>query len=196
MMNEFFFLRHGETDWNVANRLQGQISAIPLNKRSLQQATAAAMVLATQSFDLIISSTLGRAVMTAEIIAEHTGQPLMYDSRLIERGLGIAEGKTIDEIRAMMPEEHVARSTCRDPGILMFDPESAETREALEERATSAFWDLMAQYRKSRLLFVSHGGWLKLLLHRLTGQYVRLGNACPYKAFEQPAGWQIDSLAT
>ena len=64
----FYFLRHGETDWNAEGRFQGH-SDIPLNAQGLTQAHAAAQVMATCSIDLIVASPLIRALKTAALAA-------------------------------------------------------------------------------------------------------------------------------
>src|ERR1700722_10208985 len=77
----FYFLRHGETDWNVEGRFQGH-SDIPLNAQGLAQARSAAQIMADRSVDLIVASPLIRALKTAAIVAEAIGKPLRIDSEL------------------------------------------------------------------------------------------------------------------
>lgn len=65
---DFYYIRHGETDWNLAHRGMGQKN-IPLNARGVQQAHEAAKILAKESIDTICYSPLDRAKDTAFIIA-------------------------------------------------------------------------------------------------------------------------------
>ncbi len=193
-MRHFYFLRHGETDWNRANRLQGQTKSVPLNETGKRQAASAAGLLAGRPIDLIVSSTLDRTSMTAQIIADRTGLPIIYDERLIERSLGVAEGKTVEEIFALDPTHFPSDLNDFNLSILMLQPEGAETREALAERAYSALSDLLEIHQGKRLLIVSHGGWLKALIHRMTNNFLRLENARPYNAIETPEGWNVSAL--
>ena len=87
----FYFLRHGETEWNAEGRFQGH-SDIPLNPQGLAQAHAAARIIAACPVDLIVASPLIRALTTAAIVAEAIGKPVRIDSELKERHFGDFEG--------------------------------------------------------------------------------------------------------
>ena len=114
-----YYLRHGETDWNKAGRLQGTID-IPLNARGCEQAVHAGRVLGeliarnghrleTLSF---VSSPLSRARMTMELArAELRLPPDEYglDDRLREIGYGTWEGHTLAESEALDPELYACR---------------------------------------------------------------------------------------
>ena len=71
-MSELVLWRHGQTDHNLTGRVQGRID-IPLNATGLAQAAAAARILASPRPDRIVSSPLGRARTTAQILADLTG---------------------------------------------------------------------------------------------------------------------------
>src|SRR3989344_3782639 len=87
--SNWFFVRHGETDWNVQKRTQGQSGNAPLNETGRAQAASAAKVLKAYPIDLVISSDLARAKETAEIIARETGVEVSFDERLCERNYGV-----------------------------------------------------------------------------------------------------------
>src|ERR1039458_8173889 len=97
--------RHGQTQWNVEGRFQGQ-SDIPLDAVGHQQAERAARLLAALRPDVIISSDLGRALATAAPLARLTGLTVTTDKDLRERHGGAWEGLTDAEIRTRYPEEH------------------------------------------------------------------------------------------
>lgn len=88
---KLYFVRHGQTDWNASDRLQGQ-SDIPLNETGVAQAESLRDQIRQRGlhFDAIYSSPLQRVRKTAEIIAN--GQPIIIDARLNERNAGQFEG--------------------------------------------------------------------------------------------------------
>jgi probable phosphoglycerate mutase len=87
----FYFLRHGETDWNRDHRAQGH-SDIPLNETGIAQAHDAKMRLAGCAIGTVCCSPLSRARETAEIVNQALRRPLVVIDALKECGLGAAEG--------------------------------------------------------------------------------------------------------
>jgi len=90
-------IRHGETEWNLANRYQGQIDS-PLSVRGRQQVEAIGKRLATQPFDALYSSDLGRAMDTAGAIARCSGVSgscIIKESGFRERHYGILGGARV-----------------------------------------------------------------------------------------------------
>src|SRR5437016_11644351 len=86
-------LRHGQTDFNLGSRMQGQLDT-ELRELGRAQAVAAAEVLAKRQPLLIVSSDLRRAYDTASALGERTGLPVQVDSRLRETHLGDWQGMT------------------------------------------------------------------------------------------------------
>jgi probable phosphoglycerate mutase len=76
-MRSFYFIRHGQTDWNAIGRMQGQ-SDIPLNATGLQQAKEAAEKFVGLDIDRIVSSPLKRASVTAQIICDRIGARIFF----------------------------------------------------------------------------------------------------------------------
>ncbi|MCX7342761.1 MAG: histidine phosphatase family protein [Proteobacteria bacterium] len=89
----FYFMRHGETDWNRRHIYMGQTD-IPLNEFGIQQARQAAKLLEGIEFTSIASSNLIRAIHTAQIIAEKVSKPITIIDDLKECSLGTMEGLT------------------------------------------------------------------------------------------------------
>lgn len=87
---KIFLVRHGQTNWNIENRLQGCVD-IPLNSTGIKQAHILANNIEDLNYDLIISSPLGRALETAKIINKKSA-PLITDPSLKERNFGFLEG--------------------------------------------------------------------------------------------------------
>ncbi len=88
----FFFLRHGETDWNAQGLSQGQVD-IPLNDTGLAQAAWAAQRLKNHGIVAMVCSTLGRARQTAEIVGAALELEFTTDPDLQEADFGAQEGK-------------------------------------------------------------------------------------------------------
>lgn len=90
----FVYLRHGETDWNLANRCQGQTD-VPLNPTGREQARRARDALAGVEIGTICASPLARAYETAKIVAEAVGAPIVAIDDLKECRFGVREGGPI-----------------------------------------------------------------------------------------------------
>jgi len=112
-----YFVRHGQTDWNKAQRLQGHTD-IPLNETGRSQAKQNGQTLAALignsagTFDYI-SSPLSRAAETLEIMRSELGLKrtgYRTDRRLIEIDLGDWNGLTVDQARALTPDLHTQRT--------------------------------------------------------------------------------------
>jgi glucosyl-3-phosphoglycerate phosphatase len=97
--------RHGNTDWNAGNRVQGQTD-VPLNDLGRQQAVDAAELLVRMRPAAIVASDLRRATDTAAALAALTGLSVSRDKRLRERYFGAWEGLRMPEIKATRPAEH------------------------------------------------------------------------------------------
>jgi probable phosphoglycerate mutase len=115
-MTRLIVWRHGNTDWNAGNRVQGQTDT-PLNELGRKQAAAAAELLAALKPDAIVASDLQRAARTADALAALTGLPVRTDTRLRERYYGQWQGLTMPEVIARFPAEHARwRAGDQDPG--------------------------------------------------------------------------------
>jgi probable phosphoglycerate mutase len=88
----FYYLRHGETDWNRDGRFQGWTD-VPLNATGLAQARAAAELVRDLGIRTICASPLARALDTARIVAAATGAPVSVIDDLRECGFGVREGE-------------------------------------------------------------------------------------------------------
>jgi glucosyl-3-phosphoglycerate phosphatase len=150
--------RHGQTQWNVDGRFQGQ-SDIPLDPVGEQQAERAARLLAGLQPVAIFSSDLTRAMATAAPLARLTGLTVISDKDLRERYGGRWEGLTDAEIRAQYPVEHA-----------QWLPPGGESTTAVADRAGAAL-DRIAETLApgSLAVVVSHGAALRLGAARLLG---------------------------
>ena len=97
-------VRHGETEWNVQHRAMGQLDS-PLTPKGIQQARAIGNRLHRLKFTSLYSSDLGRAVQTANIIAEICAKKIIFDPELREWNMGIFQGLTVSEMHEKFPQE-------------------------------------------------------------------------------------------
>ncbi|MBC8024185.1 MAG: histidine phosphatase family protein, partial [Burkholderiales bacterium] len=87
-MTRFIVVRHGQTEWNVEARIQGQGDS-RLTAEGEAQARSIGERLTRERFDVLVSSDLGRAAATAQAIADRCGKPILLDPRLRERHFGV-----------------------------------------------------------------------------------------------------------
>ena len=118
-------VRHGETEWNVADRMQGHLDS-PLTERGHAQARAAAEAMRGKTFQALYSSDLGRALQTAAYLQEVTGLTIIQDARLREKHMGIFQNLTREEIETRHPE--IKERVYRDPEFVLPEGESIRQR--------------------------------------------------------------------
>ena len=162
MTTRFIVVRHGETEWNVASRIQGFRDS-PLTARGVAQADAIAGRLAQERFDLLVASDLGRAMQTAERIAARCGLPVIADARLRERNFGVGEGLTYGEIDHEWPEVF-SRVRETDPDFVI---PGGESRRQFHDRIRDAFVALASEHDGKRVAVVAHGGVLATLYRHM-----------------------------
>lgn len=167
-------VRHGETHWNVAARIQGHADS-PLTPAGEAQAAAIGERLAGQRFDRLLSSDLGRALQTARAIAARTGSRIDADPRLRERNYGIAEGLTHAQIGERHPEV-LARIRDADPD---FAVPGGESRRQLHERVRDAFESIARAPGGASLVVVCHGGVLAALYRHVNAIPAGAAQAIP-----------------
>ncbi len=178
----FYFVRHGETDWNRRGLMQGQVD-VPLNDAGRRQAENAANLLADVPLATICSSPLQRALETARIINGTRRCPVRVIDGLQECGFGPFEGRP----KSAWYRDWLAGA--------QFD--GVEPLDRFIERARGAI-DLALSYA-APVLIVAHGG-VYWALNEQTGH--QLGDAIPnaLPAFHRPPGrgealWQVTFMS-
>jgi probable phosphoglycerate mutase len=160
----FWFLRHGETEWNAQSLSQGNVD-IPLNARGVAQAEAAAKALRGRGIATIIHSPLGRARRTAEIVAAELGLPLSADEDLRESAFGTHEGQPMGEWFAEWVLER-------------FTPPGGEPFADLRARAVGAVNRALGE--PPAVLLVGHGAFWRAIRSAIGLEVnVRTPNATP-----------------
>jgi alpha-ribazole phosphatase len=156
---KLYLIRHGQTDWNLAHRFQGQ-SDVPLNATGEEQARWLAQYFAHRPLAAIYTSDLIRANTTAQAIASpHQLQP-QPDARWREIAFGEWEGHTYTEVQAAWP--HVLAEWQNAP--LHCAPPQGETLTQLAHRVSAALLDLQRNHREQTIAVVAHGGPLQVLI--------------------------------
>jgi len=149
-------LRHGQTAWNAARRVQGQLEA-ELDDTGHRQAAEAAVVVAAMEPAALWSSDSVRARQTAAYVAKESGLDPTYDARLREYYLADRQGLTHDEYAALAPEEFVAFRR----GDFNVVP-GGENAEEVSTRVVAALGDLLATIAPGELaVAVSHGAAIR-----------------------------------
>jgi probable phosphoglycerate mutase len=185
MTTTLYIARHGETEWNLAGRLQGHRDS-PLTVKGRQQAAALAAALNNRQITRVYSSDLGRAVQTARAVAEHLGVELMLDERLRERSYGNLEGKPRSELDLfrLNPDDVV--------------PDGESFRQAYE-RSVACLEELAGQHCNSAFAVISHGGIVHGAFHRALGlplnhpRHFSLNNASLNKISIIDGTWKLDT---
>jgi broad specificity phosphatase PhoE len=162
----FWFLRHGETDWNARNLSQGRAD-IPLNEVGRAQATTAAGLLRGRGIRTIVSSPLGRARATAEVAAAAIGVPVTYlDDDLQEVQFGEQEGQPMGD----WYDDWIAGT---------YLPKGAEPFAELRARADRAI--NRALEHESPVLVVAHGALFRAVRAEMNLEpNVRTANGVPF----------------
>jgi broad specificity phosphatase PhoE len=175
----FYYLRHGETDWNIENRIMGH-QDIPLNKTGIEQSRQLKSHLKSFEFERIWSSPLKRARQTAEIINESNQHPIDYLELLMERKWGVGEGKSHQEFLPDMKLKFKGRNSAEENL-----PEGAESYSMFEARVIKAFQTILVPSRKPPLV-VGHGGVYRILTTLLAEASLPANN-CSLYFFKPPA---------
>ncbi|WP_317201671.1 histidine phosphatase family protein [Janthinobacterium sp.] len=168
MSTTILLIRHGETTWNAARRLQGHID-IPLNEEGGRQAEALAEALDGATLAAVVASDLQRARQTAAAVAARHGLTVQSDPLLRERCYGAFEGMLYAEIEARYPREY-AQWQARDIDALMPSGErAAESFRQFYQRSLDGIARWAARYPGQSIAIVAHGGVLECAYRAAVG---------------------------
>jgi probable phosphoglycerate mutase len=157
--------RHGETDWNTAEILQGWTD-VEINDTGRRQAHELALRLASSGFDHVCSSPLIRALETAEIIAriQQLGLPLIHEG-LKERHFGAIQGIPKAELAELNPAllQQIRR---RNPATSF---PQGESMNVFADRVLHALTSIAGQHPGMRLLVITHGWVMDVIFRHING---------------------------
>lgn len=194
MTRRLVLLRHGETDWNAARRIQGQRNS-ELNATGIAQAGAVAPIIAALRPSLLWTSDLDRALRTAEIVGAACGLTPVPDERLREYDLGSLEGLTHDEYYAQDPDGFAVFRAAEWGAISEIEPP-----DEVGKRFASCLNDLVAELPRDGVgVAVAHGAAIRTGLAAWLGWPVAtardlraLGNCAWVELDERPSGgWAL-----
>jgi broad specificity phosphatase PhoE len=178
----FGLFRHGQTDWNINFLLQG-VTDIPMNQTGIEQVKLAAKAIRKDDWDLILTSPLGRARQTAEIILDHVGfDSVIEEQLLIERSFGEAEGLSHEQWREKYSD--------------LDEIPGGESRTQLAVRSKLLLDTVAEQFAGKRVLAVSHGALIRTLIaiasqDELPRDGERLGNASLNVVGHDSIDWKV-----
>lgn len=143
--------RHGQTQWNLEDRVCGRTD-LPLTELGLFQARALAERTKSLPIDVVLVSPMLRARQTAAPTAERLGIPVIVDDRLIEQNYGIYEGVSRFDEGFLANKRHFA---CRYPG--------GESMMDVAHRVYGLLEEIREKYAGKNVLLVCHGGVCRVI---------------------------------
>lgn len=186
-MTEICLVRHGETLWNREFRLQGA-KDIPLSEIGIAQAQAAASRLSKENWDILYSSDLSRAKVTAEHLNLDLGIPHYIEAGLRERNFGPLEGMKREDIEQKYP--NVLHHSAGEQVI-----SGVESYEALCQRVQETIKTIACRHVGKKILIVSHGASINAFLHMVTGQRLnRIENTALTRLRYDGKNWYVDCI--
>lgn len=160
-------IRHGETDWNSLGKFQGW-EDIPLNDKGIAQVQRAANYFKKSKWNVIVSSPLSRAKMTADIIGREIGLVKVHEEMdFMERDLGRLSGMTKEEADRNFPDGNY---------------EGIEPLENLRNRSMNALTKWINRFNDKDIIIVTHGASINSILTSLSQNKIEMGKAIPNNA--------------
>lgn len=158
-MTKIIFVRHGQTEWNVLGRYQGQTD-IALSPLGIEQAEKLAAHFPVDKVEAVYSSDLVRAMTTARCVADLFGLTVEPRPELRELNFGDWEGLTYDEIVAKWPD--ALNNFFQHPDVLEIP--HGESFPKLRERALDAVEKIVARHPNQAVAVFAHGAILRTIL--------------------------------
>jgi probable phosphoglycerate mutase len=161
---EIILIRHGETEWNSQQRMQGHSNS-DLSSVGQAQIQALGQWMKNVPFDHIYSSDSQRAKQTAEAITQFSGHELKIDLRLREKNLGVFEGLTSEEARERHPEVFRLFKTAGSKYVI----DEGESTQQLQDRALEIVDEIRIKHPEEHVLLVTHGGFIRVVMKHSLG---------------------------
>ena len=158
-MTDLYLIRHGQTKWNLENRIQGNKDS-PLTELGLKQAEWLSKAYKDYPIDIIYTSTLDRAYNTAKIFRGKRQVDIVRLDALKEINFGEWEGRKFIQIKEENPEFFQAFRLTPES----FRPIGGETFKEAKDRVVDAVLNIIEKNKGKKIALVIHGAVLKLLM--------------------------------
>ena len=189
---ELFLCRHGQTEHNDNGIVQGQMDS-KINGKGKEQARKLRDRLTEENITKVYSSSMTRAVETAEIVAEPHNAEIEKTDKLREVARAEFEGEKFEELI-----EEISKSETED---YLWKPEGGESLEELKERGANFLNSIKEEHEGEKILAISHGGTISstllgVLEHSARNSYRINQENCSINKFEwnKDRGWIIHSV--
>ena len=160
---KLYIIRHGQTDWNIAKKIQGR-QDIPLNERGHFQAQCLGKAMENRPITAVFSSPQIRAMETAIAVASPAGVPVIPVRDLMEINYGVWEGKTEEEL--LRDDSALYEAWWSHPAETA--PPEGESINQVNERCRQAWKEIKPQLTGDAAI-VAHGGLLAHFMEQLLG---------------------------
>ena len=160
---KLYIIRHGQTDWNIAKKIQGR-QDIPLNERGHFQAQCLGKAMENRPITAVFSSPQIRAMETAIAVASPAGVPVIPVRDLMEINYGVWEGKTEEE--HLRDDRALYEAWWSHPAETA--PPEGESINQVNERCRQAWKEIKPQLTGDAAI-VAHGGLLAHFMEQLLG---------------------------
>ena len=157
---KLYVMRHGQTDWNAAGKVQG-CTDIELNENGVEQAQKAREKFNQCEIDVILCSPLKRTRKTAEIVNQDKQVPIVFEERLKERNFGDLEGKR--------PEKYQQKFTNAWNCLLNTKEDNIEPVVDLCDKVWGFLDEVKEKYQDKNVLLVTHGAISHVILAYFEG---------------------------
>lgn len=155
-MGILYIARHGETDQNRQGLLMGQ-KDVGLNEKGIAQAHELGKKVKNLDIDLIISSSMIRAVQTANIVNIYINKTVKVDPRLIERNIGVYDGLTLKEVQKRFQKGYTSEMAYNKT------PPGGENAQEVQNRVFAAIYDFKKNYPDKKILVITHSFIVRMI---------------------------------
>ncbi|MBQ8677986.1 MAG: histidine phosphatase family protein [Alphaproteobacteria bacterium] len=191
MRKDFYIFRHGETDYNQAQRWQGQGVDIDLNANGRQQAEVLAQKLADCGLQVIYSSPLKRAKQTAQYVAAGHNLEIRILPELTEGSVGDCEGMSKSEVAKKYPQ--VWDIWYGDNDIMDVRWPNGESKGEVQQRMNRAFAEMLLA--KEKVIGVaSHGAAIRYFLLQFGYGPHKMENTALFHLVWEDEKWILDGV--
>lgn len=163
-MLTLYIVRHGETDWNREDRIQGRLNS-HLTEKGRHNAKVLGERLKDIDFAKIITSPSGRTLETTELILGDRDVLVQKNEMIMEMDMGPWQGLMKSEIKEQFPDVY----ECFMNSPQLYQNEDAESFIDIYKRAEDFLQELKSSKQTGNLLIVTHGLFIKALFLVIKG---------------------------